>query len=202
MVQRDFCRGNTTDTVFSENAGASFGEISGEARLFHALDVANVVASARVEGAKYRNQYFGLSFIAPGATVTIPSAKIAHGTAARLVDAVAGGPDRDDRYSIFVVADGLSNYPQLKSVEEYVGGISTQWRHDGAETTRDNFPYTISGVEFVGVILKVPDGPHTSHFRAILSTVMKGYLLSLDITAAKEQQILKIASAIEFDQGR
>jgi hypothetical protein len=50
----------------------------------------------------------------------------------------------------------------------------------------------------VGAVFKIHDDSDASHFRAIFSTVMKGYLLSLDVTAAKEQQALTIASSIQF----
>jgi len=61
------------------------------------------------------------------------------------------------------------------------------------------FPYVISGAEFTGAILKESDGPNLSHFRGIFSTVLKGYLLSLDIAATSEDKVLKTASSIEFE---
>ena len=104
-------------------------------------------------------------------------------------------------YTISILADRLSNYPTLKSRTEYVDGTSSQLEREGAKRSRDDFPYVISGVEFTGVMLRESDGPDLSHFRGIFSTVIKGYVLSLDIAATSEGQVLKTASSIEFKPG-
>jgi hypothetical protein len=197
-VQRDFWRADASDTLYSENAGASSSEISLEAKSFHALGISSVAASGRVESDTYRNQYFGVSFVALGAKVTLPSVVDDHANSARLVDAVARSQNHDDRYSVSILVESLSNYPNLKSLDDYVEQVSAQFKREGTERARDDFPYTISGIVFVGAVFKIHDGSDASHFRAIFSTVMKGYLLSLDVTAAKEQQALTIASSIQF----
>lgn len=201
-IQRDFWRGDTSDILISQNADASPDEMAPDARLAHAADVSSLIASGKVDGSRYRNKYFDISFAAPGAAFTAPSEVDGQGRNVRLVDAVVAGQKREDRYTISVLADRLSNYPELKSRKEYIEGIASQLGHTGIKTIRDPFPYVISGVEFVGIILQESDGANLSHFRGMFSTPMKGYILSLDIAAANEGQVLKIASSIEFKQGQ
>ncbi|MGA6988000.1 MAG: energy transducer TonB [Terriglobales bacterium] len=201
-IQRDFWRGDTSNILVSQNADASPDEISSDAKLVHALDIASLIASGKVEGQRYWNQYFGVSFTAPRAVFTAPSVVDDQGRNVRLVDAVAGTGKREDMFTISILADRLSNYPELKSRAEYVEGISGRLQREGAKRNRDTFPYVISGVEFVATILQESDSSDMSHFRGIFSTVMKGYVLSLDIAAPSEDQVLKIASSVEFKLGQ
>lgn len=201
-IQRDFWRGDTSDILMSQNADATPDEIPPDAKLFHALDIGSVIASGKVEGPRYWNQYFGVSFTAPRATFTTPSLIDDKGRNVRLIDAVAGAQTREDMYTISILADRLSNYPDLKSRTEYVEGISRQLQREGAKRNRHTFPYIIADVEFVATILQESGSSDMSHFRGIFSTVMKGYVLSLDISATSEDQVLKIASSIEFKPGQ
>jgi Gram-negative bacterial TonB protein C-terminal len=196
-IRRDFWRGDTSDTLVSLNADDSKGEVP-DAESFPAADVPSLIAAGKVDGKTYWNEYFGLSFSAPGATLTAPSTVDEQGRNVRLVDAVAGAHKREDMYTISILADRLPNYPQLLSRSEYVTTITAQLQREGAKTTRDNFQCVISGVEFVGSILQESDGPSASHFRGIFSTVMKGYFLSLDVAATSEERVLEIASSIDF----
>lgn len=201
-IQRDFWRGDTSDFLFSQNADASPDEIPAEARRTSTVDVPFLIASGAVDGKRYSNSYFGVSFTAPGAVFTAPSEVDDQGRNVRLVDAVAGAQKRDDSYAISILADRLSNYPDLKSRKDYVEHITALLLgQTGAKRSRDSFPFVISGVEFVGLIWKEPDKPGASHFRGVFSTVMKGYVLSLDIAATSEEKVLQIASSIEFKPG-
>lgn len=202
-IQRDFWRGDTSDFLFSQNANASPDEISPDERLHNAVDVSSLIASGKVDGKRYSNSYFGISFTASGAAFRAPSEVDDQGRNVRLVEAVARAQKRDDSYTISILADGLSNYPDLKSRQDYVEHMTAQLMgQSGAKRSRDSFPYVISGIEFVGLILQEPDEPGTSHFRGWFSTVMNGYLLSLDIAATSERKVLNIASSVDFKQGR
>jgi len=201
-IQRDFWRGDTSDTLVSLNADDSKGEVPPDARTFPAGDVPSLIAAGKVDGNRYWNEYFRLSFTAPGAALTAPSTVDEQGRHVRLVEAVAGAQKREDMYAISILADRLPNYPQLFSRSEYVATITGQLKREGAKTTRDSFRYVISGVEFVGSIMQESDGPSTSHFRGIFSTVMKGYFLSLDVAAASEERVLEIASSVDFKHDR
>jgi hypothetical protein len=198
-IRRDFWRGDTSDTLVSLNADDSKGEVPPDAESFPAVDVRSLIAAGKVDGKRYWNEYFGLSFTAPGAALTAPSTVDEQGRNVRLVEAVAGSQKREDMYTISILADRSPNYPQLLSRSEYVTTITAQLKREGAKTTRDNFQYVISGVEFVGSILQESDGLTTSHFRGIFSTFMKGYFLSLDVAAISEERVLEIASSIDFN---
>ncbi|PYV47377.1 MAG: hypothetical protein DMG92_16430 [Acidobacteria bacterium] len=104
-------------------------------------------------------------------------------------------------YRIAVFADRLSNYPELKSRAQYLDGMTAQLVRDGAKKTHDDFPYLISGVEFVGTVLRESDGPKTYHFRGLFASVMNGYILTLDIAAPTKERILKIVSAMKIEAG-
>lgn len=201
-IQRDFWRGDASDTLVSLNADDGTGEVPPDAGSFSAVDVPTLIAAGKVDGKRYWNEYFGLSFTAPGAVLTAPSTIDEQGRNVRLVDAVAGAQKREDMYTISILADRLPNYPQLLSRTEYVTSITAQLKREGAKTIRDNFRYVISGVEFVGTILHYSDGPSTSHFRGMFSTVMKGYFLSLDVAATSEERVLEIASSIDIKHDR
>ncbi len=199
-VYRDFWRGDTSDFLISQNANASPDEIPRDAKLVKALDIAGLIASGQVDGQRYRNRYFDISFAAPGATFTAPSAIDDQSRNVRLVEAVVKAENREDMYTISILADRLSNYPTLTSRAEYIHGLTSQLEREGAKSARgDTFPYMISGVEFTGAILTESDGPNLSHFRGIFSTVRKGYILSFDIAATTEDKVLKTASSIIFE---
>lgn len=198
-VQRDFWRGDKTDFLISQNADASPDELSPDARSFPPADIQALIASGKVEGTTYRNGYFGISFAAPGAAFKAPAAVDEQGRNVRLVEAVSNGPKREDMYAISILADRLSNYPALKSRSDYLASIRKQLEQDGATSHHDLFPYVISGVEFTGAMLREPDGLESDHFRGIFSTVIKGYVLSLDVAATSESRVLKIASSVQFN---
>ena len=198
VIQRNFWRGDTTDMLVAENANASPDEISGEARSFAAANIATLIASGKVRGDEYVNEYFGVSFTASGASFTAPSASDEHSRNVRLVDVSASMSKREDLFAISIVADALSNYPDLRSRSEYIDRVTFALEREGAKGNRGNFPYYISNVEFVGTILKESDGLGLSHNRGIFATVMKGYILSIDVAAPTEEQVLRLASSIRF----
>jgi hypothetical protein len=86
-------------------------------------------------------------------------------------------------------------------VAEYVSGASAQARREGAQSIHENFAYLISGIEFTGTTLEIPDGANSKHFQGIFTTTMKGYLLTISVTAVSEQKVLDLASAISLSRG-
>ena len=196
-IVRDFWQGDGNDILVSENRGAAPDEIPPDARSFRAADVASLIKAGKVRGTEYRNEYFGLSLQAPGGVFAPTPVVDDQARNVRLVDAVVQRSD-GHAYEISILADGLSNYPDLKSRAEYLRGFVTQLQRDGAKLSRDDFPYVISGVEFVGAILEESDGAVTHNSRGLFTAVMKGYMLTFDIAAASESEVLKIASSVEL----
>jgi hypothetical protein len=197
-VLRDFWNGDQSNIQFSQNRNATPDEISAVARAFPALDIPSLIALGKITDDRYENSYFGLSITAPEAELTSGTSTDGQGRNARLVEVVAHAKAREEMYAISVLADRLSNYPQLKSRAEYVQGMGAQLRQAGAKALRDEFPYAISNVGFEGVTLREADGPGSSHVRGLFTAVMKGYVLTIDIAAPTEVKVLKVASAIQF----
>jgi len=66
------------------------------------------------------------------------------------------------------------------------------------ETEKAESPTEVSGLTFVRGMLKVNDGGHV-HYRAIYTTLLKGYILSLDVSAATPEKIEQlVAKAVQF----
>ena len=99
-------------------------------------------------------------------------------------------PKRNERYSISLSADPVSKYPTLKFETDYLNILSCPKRQ-GAHQVRNGFPFVVSGVQFMGTILRQPEGSNASHFVGLFTTARKGYFLSLNITAGSEQQVLE-----------
>jgi hypothetical protein len=139
--------------------------------------------------------------VAPGAAIQIPAAVDPSGGPSALVNAEAAEQQRANRYSITILAEPLSTRPSLKSVTDYVNSASALAGREGAQSIHEAFAYLISGIEFIGVTLELPDGADFKHFQGIFTTTMKGYLLTVSVTAASEQRVLDLASAISLTRG-
>jgi hypothetical protein len=200
MIFRDFFRGDNTDFLVAETAGAAPDEIPQSANAVDPPDVLALVSAGKIDGGTYSNSYFGLEFTDSDASMTAPALKDPKGSAVRLIDAIAGTPNRANMHSIGLIADRMSAHPSLSSPSNYVEHLSFTIKGADCKMVREEFPYIISGVQFTGAIFQEPDGskPEPHHFRGIFSTPTKGYWLTLDITAASENQVLKLASSILF----
>ena len=200
MIFRDFWRGDTSNFLFGQTAGAAPDDIPESTQSIDTPDVLSILTAGKIDGNTYTNKYFGLEFTVPGASLSADALKDPRAGMIRLVDATLNSRNRAEAFSLSVIADRISNYPELKSQSAYVGHVSTMVGSRGAKTAHKEFPYIISGTQFMGTILKEPDGvqQEPSHFHGIFSTPMKGYWLTLDITAPTEQQVLKLASSIYF----
>jgi hypothetical protein len=198
MIYRDFWRGDHSDFLMAENANATPDEIPFEMET-SSTDIPRLVSAATIDGTRYRNDYFGITFTANGAELTTPPLAANRGSAIRLVQAVATDSEISNRYALLVSADPISKYPMIKLQSQYLGILSFASEREGAKKSRGDFPFMISGVQFMGAILKQTDGPNQRHFVGLFTTARKGYFLSLDITAATEQQVLKIASSVQID---
>ena len=197
LVFRDYWRGDNSDLLFGENANAAADEVGSEPT---DSDLPSLLNAAKIDGSRYENSYFGVAFSADGADLSTPPLSANHALGVRLVDAVVTSPKRKEPYSISLSADPVSKYPTLKFVTDYLNILCYGPKRQGAHQLRDGFPFVLSGVQFMGAILRQPDGPNASHFVGLFTTARKGYFLSLNIMAGSEQQVLKIASFLKFDE--
>jgi hypothetical protein len=146
-------------------------------------DISAIYAEGKTIGNVYKNDYFGLTLSIESGHFTEGGFISAQGKRARLIDAQANAANWQDKYEIAVLADLLSANPLIRSAQQYVG----------LATVQDEIQVKVSGVLFVEAILKVKDEGN-SHYRAIYSTFLNGYILSLDVSAASPEQITQLVS--------
>jgi len=158
-------------------------------------DISSVVAAGNVNGDVYKNGYFGVSLTAPSAKFTAPSLVNVEGRRARLVNIVYDSPEGAKNYTIGLLADSLENYPKGMSTTVYVRSVRHQLERDGLITEREEFPITISGMGFIGAVLKVPEKPNFGYRRGIYSIFLNGYVISLEVQARNEERIQQVLSS-------
>ena len=71
-----------------------------------------------------------------------------------------------------------------------------QLEREGLITAREEFSTVVSGVPFIGAILKVPEKPNFGHLRGIYATFLKGYVVSIDVEGRNEERINKTLSSV------
>jgi Gram-negative bacterial TonB protein C-terminal len=197
LVFRDYWRGDNSDLLFGENANAATDELRSEPT---DSELPSLLSAAKIDGSRYENSYFGVAFSADGADLSTPPLSANRALGVRLVNAVAAGPKRNKWYSISLSADPTSKYPTLKFVTDYLNLLCYGQKQRGAHQLRDGFPFVVSGVQFMGAILKQSDTKKQPHFIGVFTTARKGYFFSLEVTAETEQEVLKAASSLQFTE--
>ncbi len=168
-------------------------------------DISSVAAAGKVSGDVYQNTYFGITLAAPKAHFTAPSLVNVAGRRARLVNIVYDSPQEAINYTLALMADSLENYPKGMSTTVYVRSVRHQLEKDGLITHREEFPVVVSGIQFTGAVLKVPEKPNSGYYRGIYSTFLNGYVVSLEVQSGSEeriQQVLSSAVKINPAEGR
>jgi hypothetical protein len=163
-----------------------------------AKDISTVYAEGKVSGNEYKNDYFGLSLSAGGGKFTEGGFVSSEGKRARLVDVQANAGNWEDKFEIAVLADSSAANPLIHSPEQYVRSVRHQFEKQGMETEKAESRIEVSGLTFARGVLKVNDSGRV-HFRAIYTTFLKGYILSLDVSAATPEKIEQlVAKAVQF----
>jgi len=158
-------------------------------------EISSVVAAAKMNGDVYLNTYFGISLSAPKASFTAPELVNVAGRRARLLNAVYDSPQGAMNYTLGLMADSLENYPKGMSMAVYVRSVRHQLEKDGLITHREEFPVTISGIPFVGAVLKVPEKSTFGYYRGIYSTFLDGYVVSLEVQSGSEERLQQLLSS-------
>jgi hypothetical protein len=81
--------------------------------------------------------------------------------------------------SISLSADPTSKYPTLKFVTDYLNILCYGPKRQGAHELRDGFPFVVSGVQFMGAILKQPNTKKQPLFIGVFTTARRGYFSHL-----------------------
>jgi hypothetical protein len=81
----------------------------------------------------------------------------------------------------------------------YVRSVRQQLEKEGLPTEREEFPTKISGIEFVGAVLRVPETPNSGYCRGIYTTFRSGYSLSFEVHGRGEERIKQVlVSAVKI----
>ena len=159
-------------------------------------DISTVIAAGTVDGSRYTNPYFKLTIDAPNATLALNPLVSPVGARARLLQVQSKQAEWNDRYTFAVLADTLTEYPQLQSPAQYVRSVRHQLEKGGMPTLREEFQITIAGVGFTGAVLQeqVPSGQ--KYYRGLYTTFRSGYILSFDVEAPSEDKLNQVVSRL------
>jgi hypothetical protein len=159
-------------------------------------DISTVIAAGTVDGSRYTNPYFKLTIDAPNATLALNPLVSPVGARARLLQVQSKQAEWNDRYTFAVLADTLTEYPQLQSPAQYVRSVRHQLEKGGMPTVREEFQITIAGVGFTGAVLQeqVPSGQ--KYYRGLYTTFRSGYILSFDVEAPSEDKLNQVVSRL------
>jgi hypothetical protein len=159
-------------------------------------DITSVATSGTVSGNRYVNSFFGVTIEAPEATFQLNPLLNSGGQRARLLQVLSKRGDWADTFTLAVLADSLRNYPTLQSPERYVRSVRHQLEREGLSTVREDFPITISGVQFAGVVVQEQAASGRKYYRGTFATFRQGYVLSLDVEAASPEQLNVLVSRL------
>jgi hypothetical protein len=162
-------------------------------------DIAAVYAEGKSSGTRYTNGYFGLTLdIAPG-EFTQGGFLSEEGKRARLIDAQYKAANPEDRFEIAILADLRSANPKVLSAEHYARIARHQFEKQGMTDVKTEAAVQVSGVQFTEAILKEGDGA-SAHCRGIYSTILNGYILSIDVSAPTPERIEELVGrAVKFE---
>jgi hypothetical protein len=164
-------------------------------------DIASVAAAGKVSGAVYLNSYFGISLTAPKAKWEVRGPIDVARRQARLIDAAYDSGEQGTGYTLALLVESLQNFPKGTSTEVYLRNIRHRVELDGLKTQREEFPVTISGVAFTGAILLFPQKPNFGYYRALYSTVLDGYFVTIEVQCAPSEERLQelLSSAVKIN---
>jgi hypothetical protein len=155
-------------------------------------DVKSVVAAGRVNDNLYHNDYFGLTLTAQYGEIAASSFVNNEAQRARLVDVSSKiksvGPFR---YNVGVLIDARTKNPSITSPEQYVRAVRHQFEKEGLVTVQEEFPVELSGVKFVGAVMRATLGGQTYH-RGMYTTFLNGYIFSFDVKADKAEGLQEL----------
>ena len=101
-----------------------------------------------------------------------------------------------------LLVDSLTKNPRILTPEQYVIAVRHQLEKEGSSTVREEFSIDVSGVKFVGAVLKVKFGSQF-YYRGLYGTFLNGYILSFDVKADTAERVPELlASAVRFKKSQ
>jgi hypothetical protein len=158
-------------------------------------DIDAVVAAGKVTSNQYNNDYFALTVTADDGVIQAPSLVNRDAQRARLADASSNAKMGEKRYSVGLLVDAQAKNPLIHSPEQYIRAVRQQLQKDGLETVREEFPIDVSGVAFVGAVMKATVRGNV-YYRGLYGTFLNGYILSFDIKADTPERLTTLISTV------
>jgi hypothetical protein len=150
-------------------------------------DIALIYAEGKIDANKYTNDYFGLTLSAGSGRFTEGGFLSPVGKRARLIDVQADADNWDDKFEIAVLADLMTQHPQIQSSKQYIHSLRQSFEKQGMETYKESSTI-VSNLPFAYVVMKINNRTQI-HYRAIYTTLLKGYIFSLDVSAATPEKV-------------
>jgi hypothetical protein len=151
--------------------------------------ISEVTSSSSVNGNSYSNSFFGLSVETLEATFTLNPTVFAQADIARLVQINSKNNNWVDTFTFAVVADSLARHPQLQSPAQYVRSVLQQRVKKHQPVVKEEFPITISGLQFTGTILEEHLENGRKYYHGLYVTFRRGYILSFDAEASSPDKL-------------
>jgi hypothetical protein len=166
-------------------------------------DFPSVAAAGKVNGDTYQNSYFGITLSAPRAHWEVRGPISVQRRQARLIDAVydSGEPQRgpEENYTLALIVESQENFPKGATIEQYVRNLRHRAEEDNVKVYREEIPLTVQGVPFVGVVFRFFERPDFGYYRALYSTIINDYFVSIEVQCGGEERLQKLlSSALEI----
>jgi hypothetical protein len=162
-------------------------------------DFSLVAAAGKLNGDTYQNSYFGITLSAPKAHWEVRGPISVQRRQARLIDAAydSGVPERgpEENYTLALLVEAQENFPKGTTIEQYVRNVRHRAEDDNVKIYREEFPLTVQGVPFVGTVFRFFERPNFGYYRALYSTVLNEYFVTIEVQCGAEERLQKLLSS-------
>jgi hypothetical protein len=106
-------------------------------------------------------------------------------------------PERgpEENYTLALLVESLDSYPKGTTIEQYALNVRHRVEDDKVKIYREEFPLTVQGVPFVGTVFRFFERPESGYYRALYSTVLNGYFVTIEVQCGGEERLQKLLSS-------
>jgi hypothetical protein len=162
-------------------------------------DFSSVVAAGKVNGDTYQNSHLGITLSAPKAHWEVRGPISVQKRQGRLIDAVydSGVPERgpEENYTLALLVESQESLPKGTTIEQYARNVRHRVEDDNVKIHREEFALTVQGVPFVGTVFQFFERPDFGYYRALYSTVLNGYFVTIEVQCGGEERLQKLLSS-------
>jgi hypothetical protein len=154
-------------------------------------DMKVVAAAGHLNGSsEYQNDYFGVRVRLPEPNSYLKLNSLTAENRAILLEAVNARGNLEQRHNFVIVAHSSYIGGHEVSAEEFVRAVCQQLEHEGLHPVRSEVPITVAGQRFIESDLK-KESKEETYYKAIIVTLMKGYMFGFWMEAANKEQLEK-----------